>query len=130
VSPGPKVVIASGLDQPQGLALDGGQNFVVTEYDKGRLDEVVTTFQPLPGSGTALPSKDQPLCVDLVRGAGFSAPVAIVPQSGDKVVRQPGRGLVGEVLARACQSTCQVTLTIPIECPQVTPGGDERSSPT
>ncbi len=100
------------MDQPEGLALDGGQNLVVTEYGKGRVDEVVTTFQPLPGSGTALLSKDQPLCVDLVRGAGFSAPVAIGPQSWYKVVREPGRGLVGEVLPRACQSACQATLTL------------------
>lgn len=112
VSPAPSSVLARGLAQPQGLGLDGAGNPLVTEYGAGRLDEVITTFQPLPPGPEATLSGGQPLCVDLLRGPGFSAAVAISPGAGYRVVRQPGAGDQGEVLPSRCARGCRVTLRL------------------
>jgi hypothetical protein len=106
------VDVAAGLGEPQGLGLDGAGNPIVTEYSRGRLDAVVTSFKlqpPLPG-GPALAPR-QPLCVALDRAPGFTAPVEIRPGPGYTVLRQPGAGSQGSVLPSGCSGQCRLTLT-------------------
>jgi hypothetical protein len=112
VAPGSRVVLASGLDQPQGLTLDAADNSVVTQYGSGRLDEVVTTFQPLPGATGVSLKRDQPLCISVVRAGRFTAPVQIAAATGFRVVRQPGQGSVGAILPRSCPHGCELNLRL------------------
>lgn len=105
-------VLVSGLGQPQGLALDGAGNPIVTESSQGRVDLVVTTLavEP-PGPIPALPAGGR-LCVRLVRGPGFSAAAMIAASSFYRVGVQPGRGTRGVVRVGACARICRLDVVV------------------
>ena len=113
VAGGATTDVATQLRQPQGLAVDSAGNVLVTEYDAGRLDLVVTTMklQPAATSGPSL-APNQPLCVRLVRGPGFQEPVTIDSSANYEVVEQPGAGTEGSVLPRGCSGDCRLDLRI------------------
>lgn len=112
VANGAGTPVASGLKQPQGLGVDGAGNLVVTEYDAGRVDSVVMTFelQPPLATGPSL-GPNQPLCVQLDRAPGFQDPVSIEPGAGYRVVQQPGTGSQGSILPTGCTGPCRVQVT-------------------
>lgn len=106
--------VVTGLGQPQGLGIDAANNPILTEYTRGRVDVVVTTFKLLPPAAAAPTlSTGQPLCVQLARAPGYTSPVTIAPGPGYQVLQQPGAGSQGSVLpAGGCTGTCQVEVRV------------------
>lgn len=112
VAPGSPTVLARGLNQPQGLTLDGAGNALIAESGAGRVDEVVTTFQPLPAQGVVSLSSGQPLCIGLLRSPTFGAGVDISPSSAFRTLSQPGTGRLGEILPRPCHTVCRLQVQL------------------
>lgn len=106
--------VATGLAQPQGLELDTAGNPIVTEYDRGRVDKVVTTFALLaPAADAVRLAVRQPLCVQLARARGFADAVTVEPGAGYRVTAEPGAGQTGEVLPGPCaQPECAVRVSV------------------
>lgn len=105
--------VATGLGQPQGLGVDGAGNPVVTEYTRGRVDVVVTTFKLLPPAGGPVTlAPDQPLCVDLLRAPGYSTSVQIAAGSGYRVLHQPGTSGPGSIEPTGCTQGCRVEVKV------------------
>jgi len=104
--------LVGGLGQPQGLALDGAGNPVVTESSAGRVDLVVVNVALVPSGPVAAVARGARLCVQLARGPGYHLPVTILPGRGYRVVAQPGRGDRGEVLPGRCTTTCRVRVAV------------------
>ncbi|HKF76993.1 MAG TPA: hypothetical protein VKF59_12675 [Candidatus Dormibacteraeota bacterium] len=110
---GGAVDVASGLRSPQGLGIDQAGNLLVTEYDIGRLDAIVTAFalQPAVPAGPVL-APGQPLCVRLVRAPGFQDGIEIEAGPGYSVVQQPGTGSEGSILPTGCSGQCRVRVAV------------------
>jgi hypothetical protein len=105
--------VATGLGQPQGLGVDGAGNPVVSEYTKGRVDVVVTSFKLLPPAAAPVQlAPRQPLCVQLARAPGFTGAVTIAPGTGYRVVQQPGPGTAGSVEPEGCSAGCRVEVHV------------------
>jgi DNA-binding beta-propeller fold protein YncE len=105
--------VAAGLRNPQGLGLDGAQNVLVTESDNGRLDLVVKTFTVQVPAAVVQLVPGQTVCFGVLRGPGFTAPVAVKEIVGALPVADPAGGTAGEVLPARCnQPTCTITLQL------------------
>jgi hypothetical protein len=103
--------VVSHLAAPQGIAVDGADNLYVSEEDAGRVDLLVRTFKLIPLAPVP-DSPVQPVCVDLVRAAGFSGDVALSGDAGLRVVQQPGTGGQGAILVTGCRpDPCRLTAT-------------------
>ncbi len=108
ISGGAAQDLVSGFREPQGLALDDAGNPIVSDLQQGRVVAAVAAFLLLPAGPPPRLQPGQPLCVDLVRGPGFTDPVTLQVGSPDRVLTQPGTGSRGEVLPRPCPGTCWV----------------------
>lgn len=107
------VDMAAGLRNPQGLGFDGAQNVLVTESDNGRLDLVVKTFAIQVPAAVVQLVPGQTVCFGVLRGPGFTAPVAVKEIVGGLPVADPAGGTAGEVLPAGCnQPTCTVTMQL------------------
>jgi hypothetical protein len=102
--------VATGLQGPQGLAVDGADNLYFTESGAGRVDLLVRTFKLVP-LRPLTPSASQPVCIDIQRAAGFADPITLEGSAGVQVVRQPGTGTRGAVLVTGCQGTSACSIT-------------------
>lgn len=102
--------LASHLAQPQGLALDGAGNLIVSEYVAGRLDAVITSFKAKVASAAPAALKaDQPLCVGLQRAKEFTSEVSIEPDPSYEVIAQPGTGEDGSLRPlKPCADICHI----------------------
>jgi hypothetical protein len=100
--------VLTGLAAPQGLAVDGADNLYFTEEDAGRVDLLVRTFKlaPLPAVRA---SSRQPVCVQVRRAPGFTAPITLSGGSRLQVLSQPGSGDVASLLVTGCPTGCQLT---------------------
>lgn len=94
--------IARGLRNPQGLGFDGVQNLLVTESDAGRLDLVVETFAievPVPAVRLV---PGQAVCLGILRGPGFTAPLNVEEIIGATIDAQPSGAASFEVVPGPC----------------------------
>jgi hypothetical protein len=113
VSGGAAQDVVTGLGQPQGLGIDAADNPILTEYTRGRLDVVVTTFKlETPAATAPALSTGQPLCVQLTRAPGYTGPITIDPGPGYQVLQQPGAGSQGSIAPEGCAGTCQVEVRV------------------
>lgn len=83
---------------------------MVTESGSGQVVEVVISFRALPASGVATLASNQPLCLNVVRSQGFTAPLLI--SAGRRSTIQPGTGDLGKVVPPRCRGVCRVRVTI------------------
>lgn len=104
---GRAVEIAGSLGQPQGLAVDGGGNLLVTESTAGRVELVLRTFRALPFA--APQPRGPPLCLEIQRAAGFTGDLRLDAAPGVTILEQPGRGSVARVSLQGCMTPCRLT---------------------
>jgi len=69
--------VLSGLRNPQGIALDGAGNLFVTEFDAGRIDQLVRAFVLGPPAVTRVDATTVTVCPSVRRAAGYTLPLAV-----------------------------------------------------
>ena len=69
--------LLSGLRNPQGIALDGAGNLFVTEFDAGRIDQLVRAFVLGPPAVTRVDAATVTICPSVRRAAGYALPLAV-----------------------------------------------------
>jgi sugar lactone lactonase YvrE len=80
-SQGHQVGVLTGIQQPQGIALDGADNLYYTEFNTGRIDRVVRTFTLDPPKVTRTTRGTYIICPVIRRAAGFSRPLGLTTGS-------------------------------------------------
>jgi glucose/arabinose dehydrogenase len=105
VQDGRAVTVASGFGHPQGLAVDAAGNLDVADLATGAVSAVVTTMA-LPPATSVTVAAGQPLCVDLLRSAGFTGRAALSVGPGGRVVADLGEGTLGAVVPPSCPGRC------------------------
>ena len=76
-SQGHQVGVISGIQQPQGIALDFADNLYYTEFNTGRIDRVVRTFILDAPTVTRTTRGTYIICPVIRRAAGFSQALAL-----------------------------------------------------
>ena len=74
---GHQVGVITGIQQPQGIALDGADNLYYTEFNAGRIDRIVRNFTLDPPQVTRTAQGTYIICPVIRRAAGFSRPLAL-----------------------------------------------------
>jgi sugar lactone lactonase YvrE len=69
---GHQVSVITGIQQPQGIALDSADNLYYTEFNAGRIDRVVRTFILDPPKVTRTTRGTYVICPVIRRATGFS----------------------------------------------------------
>ena len=93
-SQGHQVGVITGIQQPQGIALDYADNLYYTEFNTGRIDRVVRTFILDPPTVTRTVRGTYIICPVIRRASGFTDPLAL--QTGSSLttsilqIVQPG----------------------------------------
>ena len=96
---GHQVSVMSGIQQPQGIALDDADNLYYTEFLKGRVARVVRTFVLDPAKVTRTAPRRYLICPVIRRSQSFTSPLSLQAGSGltTSILRlvQPGTGSSG-----------------------------------
>jgi len=71
-SQGHQVSVITGIQQPQGIALDYADNLYYTEFNTGRIDRVIRTFVLDPPKVTRTTRGTFIICPDIRRASGFN----------------------------------------------------------
>jgi len=80
-SQGHQVGVITGIQQPQGIALDGADNLYYTEFNTGRIDRVIRSFTLDSPKVTRTGPSTYIVCPVIRRAAGFSRPLGLTPGS-------------------------------------------------
>ena len=78
---GHQVGVITGIQQPQGIALDSADNLYYTEFNTGRIDRVVRTFVLDAPKVTRTARGTYIICPVIRRAAGFSKPLGLSTSS-------------------------------------------------
>ena len=78
---GQQLSMMSGLNQPQGIALDGADNLYYTESSRGRIGRVVQSFVLDPPKVTRTAGGTFIICPVVRRALGFHEPVSLTTGS-------------------------------------------------
>ena len=91
---GHQVSVITGIQQPQGIALDSADNLYYTEFNTGRIDRAIRTFVLDAPKVTRTARGTYIICPVIRRAAGFNDPLALVSGSSVKTaivqLVQPG----------------------------------------
>jgi sugar lactone lactonase YvrE len=114
-SQGHQVGVLTGIQQPQGIALDYADNLYYTEFNIGRIDRVVRTFILDPPKVTRTARGTYTICPVIRRAAGFSKPLGLLTGSGLaasilKLV-QPGTDSSGALEVQTTETTITITVS-------------------
>jgi sugar lactone lactonase YvrE len=78
---GHQVGVITGIQQPQGIALDSADNLYYTEFNTGRIDRVIRTFTLDTPTVTRTTRGTYIICLVIGRAAGFSQPLGLTTGS-------------------------------------------------
>jgi sugar lactone lactonase YvrE len=78
---GHQVAVITGIQQPQGIALDSADNLYYTEFNTGRIDRVIRTFTLDPPTVTRTTRGTYIICPVIRRATGFSQPLGLTTGS-------------------------------------------------
>jgi sugar lactone lactonase YvrE len=78
---GHQIGVITGIQQPQGIALDGADNLYYTEFNTGRIDRVVRTFTLDTPKVTRTTRGTYIICPVIRRAAGFGSPLGLTTGS-------------------------------------------------
>lgn len=104
---GHQVGVVTGIQQPQGIALDGADNLYYTEFNTGRIDRVTRTFVLDPPNVTRTTAATFVICPVIRRAVGFNDPLRLSTGSsvGSSILRlvQPGTVSSGALEVRTTE---------------------------
>jgi sugar lactone lactonase YvrE len=112
---GHQVGVITGIQQPQGIALDGADNLYYTEFNTGRIDRVIRTFVLDPPKVTRSTRGTFIICPDIRRASGFNEKLAL--QAGSSLATsilqlvQPGTDSSGALEVQTSELSIGITVT-------------------
>ena len=110
---GHQVSVITGIQQPQGIALDTADNLYYTEFNTGRIDRVIRTFtldQPLV---TRTARGSHIICPVIRRAPGFTQPLGLLAPSNSLTLQlvQPGTTSSGAVEVQTSEPSITITVS-------------------
>ena len=111
---GHQVAAVSGIQQPQGIALDDADNLYYTEFSKGRVGRFVRTFVLDPAKVTRIGPGHYLICPVVRRAQGFSTPLGLTTGSSaiTWILRlvQPGTDSSGAIEVQTTEPSLGITV--------------------
>jgi sugar lactone lactonase YvrE len=112
---GHQVGVITGIQQPQGIALDFADNLYYTEFNTGRIDRVVRTFILDPPKVNRTARGTYIICPVIRRAAGFSQALGLSAGSSlaASILRlvQPGTDSSGALEVQTSESSVSITIS-------------------
>ena len=112
---GHQVSVITGIQQPQGIALDYADNLYYTEFNAGRIDRVVRTFVLDPATVTRTARGTFIICPVIRRASGFNEKLGLQTGSSMKTsilqLVQPGTDSSGALEVQTTEPSISITLT-------------------
>ena len=111
---GKQVRVITGIQQPQGIALDSADNLYYTEFSAGRIARVVRSFVIDPAKVTRTPQGTYLICPVIHRASGFTGTLELQVESSTKIqilrLVQPGTDSSGAVEVRSSEPSLALTV--------------------
>ena len=111
---GHQVSVITGIQQPQGIALDDADNLYYTEFNTGRIDRVIRSFVLDPPKVTRTTRGTFIICPMIRRAAGFNEKLALQIGSSLKTsilqLVQPGTDSSGALEVQTPESSIGITV--------------------
>jgi streptogramin lyase len=112
---GHQVGVITGIQQPQGIALDGADNLYYTEFNTGRIDRVIRTFTLDTPTVTRTARGTYIICPVIRRAAGFSQPLGLTTGSSltTSILQlvQPGTDSSGALEVETTEASIGITVS-------------------
>jgi sugar lactone lactonase YvrE len=112
---GHQVGVISGIQQPQGIALDDADNLYYTEFNTGRIDRVVRTFILDPAKVTRTARGTYVICPVIRRASGFTGRLGLLAGSSTKTailqLVQPGTDSSGALEVETTEASIGITVS-------------------
>ena len=111
-SQGHQVSVITGIQQPQGIALDYADNLYYTEFTTGRIDRVVRTFILDPPKVTRTARGTLIICPAIRRAQGFTQPLSLLAPANALTLQlvQPGTTSSGALEVQTSESSITITV--------------------
>jgi sugar lactone lactonase YvrE len=112
-SQGHQVGVITGIQQPQGIALDDADNLYYTEFNTGRIDRVVRTFMLDPAKVTRTARGTFIVCPVIRRAPGFTEALGLLAPSNSLTLQlvQPGTTSSGAVEVQTSEPSITITVS-------------------
>jgi sugar lactone lactonase YvrE len=114
-SQGHQVGVITGIQQPQGIALDYADNLYYTEFNTGRIDRVIRTFVLDPPKVTRTTRGTFIICPVIRRASGFNEKLGLQAGSSLKTsilqLVQPGTDSSGALEVQTPESSITITVS-------------------
>jgi sugar lactone lactonase YvrE len=112
---GHQVTVLRGIQQPQGIALDGADNLYYTEFTAGRIDRLVRNFVLDPAKVTRTARGTFIICPVIRRAAGLTGPLGLATGSSlsTAILRlvQPGTDSSGALEVQTSERSITISVT-------------------
>ena len=110
---GHQVSMMSGINQPQGIALDGADNLYYTETGNGQIGRVVQSFILDPPKVTGTSRGTFVICPTIHRAAGFSKPLKLLAPNAPAATLQlvqPGTDSSGALEVQTAEHSVTINV--------------------
>ena len=112
---GHQVSVITGIQQPQGIALDYADNLYYTEFNAGRIARVVRTFILDPPKVTRTTRGTFIICPVIRRASGFTDRLALQTGSSAKTgilqLVEPGNDTSGALEVQTTEASISITIS-------------------
>lgn len=111
---GRQVNVFTGIQEPQGIALDNADNLYYTEFKIGRIGRIVRTFILDPPKVTHTARGTYIICPVIRRAAGFTNPLGLLAPSSPTATLQlvqPGTDSSGALEVETSEPTITITVS-------------------
>jgi len=111
---GKQVRVITGIQQPQGIALDAADNLYYTEFNAGRITRIVRSFVIDPAKVVRTAQGTYVICPVIHRAPGFTGALEIQTESSAKIqvlrLVQPGTDSSGAIEVRSSQPSIAISI--------------------
>lgn len=106
--------VITGIQQPQGIALDAADNLYYTEFNAGRITRIVRSFVIDPAKVVRTAQGTYVICPVIHRAPGFTGALEIQTESSAKIqvlrLVQPGTDSSGAIEVRSSQPSIAISI--------------------